>query len=154
MQARAQYAMERKARPPQEQPGGAMLLFRILFVIAAIWNFAGAIPGLFDTTGMFEREFGYALADPVMVAVYRGAWSTAFLYGFGFLMAAVNPARHTGVVLMGGAGKALFALNLFYMYMNGWTSSFAIVVILGDIVFVALFIAWFITLKRRGCGIF
>ncbi|MBW8639994.1 hypothetical protein K1W69_22555 [Hoeflea sp. WL0058] len=153
MQARAHYATEQKAGPSQEQPGGAMLLFRILFVIAAIWNFAGAIPGLFNTTGMFEREFGYALADPVMVAVYRGAWGTAFLYGFGFLLAAVNPARHTGVVLMGGAGKALFALNLFIMYMSGWTSSFAIVVILGDIVFVSLFIAWFVTLKRQGHSI-
>ncbi|MEM6412524.1 MAG: hypothetical protein AAF683_13420, partial [Pseudomonadota bacterium] len=55
--------------------------FRILFIVSAVWNFAGAIPGLMDTSGMFEREFGRALTDPVMVAVYRGAWGTAFLYG-------------------------------------------------------------------------
>ncbi|PQA88000.1 hypothetical protein [Hyphococcus luteus] len=136
-----------------ELSGGALKFFRILFVISAIWNFAGAIPGLVDAGGMFEREFGRALADPVMTAVYRGAWGTAFLYGFGFLMAAVHPARHTGIVLMGGLGKALFALNLCFMYVKGWTSSFAIVVIAGDIVFVALFILYFIMLKRRGIAI-
>lgn len=127
-----------------------LFFFRILFLVSAVWNFAGAIPGLMDTAGMFEREFGRALEDPVMVAVYRGAWGTAFLYGFGFLMAAKDPVRHTGVVLMGGVGKALFALNLLSMHLQGWTSDFAIVLIAGDAVFVALFILYFVTLKRLG----
>ncbi|MEM6412251.1 MAG: hypothetical protein AAF683_12025, partial [Pseudomonadota bacterium] len=116
----------------------------------AVWNFAGAIPGLMDTSGMFEREFGRALTDPVMVAVYRGAWGTAFLYGFGFLMAAANPVKHTGIVLMGGTGKALFALNLLFMYLNGWTSPFAMVVIAGDVAFIALFALYFLQLRRSG----
>lgn len=131
----------------------ALKLFRILFLVSAIWNFAGSVPGLMDAAGMFEREFGRELSDPVMVAVYRGAWGTAFLYGFGFLMAAINPVRHSGIVLMGGLGKALFALNLLIMHMNGWTSEFAIVVIGGDIIFVALFILYFLTLKRLGHSI-
>jgi len=125
-------------------------LFRALFLISALWNFAGAFPGIFDSAGMFEREFGHALADPVMIAVYRGAWATAFLYGIGFLMVAYNPVRHTGVVLMGGIGKALFALNLLVMYLNGWTSDFAIVVIVGDAVFVALFVVYFLRLRKNG----
>ena len=124
--------------------------FRILFLISALWNFAGAFPGVFDSTGMFEREFGHALTDPVMIAVYRGAWATAFLYGLGFLMVAYNPIRHTGVVLMGGLGKALFALNLLVMYLNGWTSDFAVVVIAGDAVFVLLFVFYFQRLRHHG----
>jgi len=131
-----------------------LMFFRVLFIISAVWNFAGAVPGLMDTAGMFEREFGRALTDPVMVAVYRGAWGTAFLYGFGFLLVAANPVRHTGIVLMGGTGKALFAVNLLVMHLNGWTSPFAIVVIVGDIVFLILFIAYFAALKRRGHSIF
>ncbi|MEQ1708739.1 MAG: hypothetical protein ABL864_10470 [Terricaulis sp.] len=46
-------------------------------------------------------------------------------------MVACNPLRHSGVVVMGGLGKALFALNLFYMRQNGWTSDLAVVVIAG-----------------------
>ena len=133
-----------------ELSDGQTKFFRVLFIVSAIWNFAGAVPGLFDTAGMFEREFGHALNDPVMVSIYRGAWGTAFLYGFGFLIAARDPVRHTGIVLMGGAGKTLFALNLLYMDLQGWTSDFAIVVILGDIVFVSLFVLYFVMLKRAG----
>lgn len=133
--------------------GRTLNLFRVLFLVSAVWNFAGAVPGLLDAAGMFEREFGRDLTDPVMIAVYRGAWGTAFLYGFGFLLVAANPVRHTGIVLMGGTGKALFALNLLFMHLNGWTSSFAIVVILGDVVFIGLFIAYFVILKRRGASI-
>lgn len=85
-----------------------------------------------------------------MIAVYRGAWATAFLYGLGFLMVAYNPVRHTGIVLMGGVGKALFALNLLVMYLNGWTSDFAIVVIAGDAIFVVLFVVYFLRLRKNG----
>jgi hypothetical protein len=127
--------------------------FRILFMISALWNFAGAIPGLADSGGMFFREFGRELTDPVLIAVYRGAWGTAFLYGFGFLAAAYNPQRHTGIVLMGGLGKALFAANLLNMYLLGWTSSFAIVVVVGDVLFVAAFVLYFIRLKRFGIAL-
>lgn len=130
--------------------GRELRFFRALFLISALWNFAGAFPGLFDSAGMFEREFGHALVDPVMLAVYRGAWGTAFLYGLGFLVVAYNPVRHTGVVMMGGLGKALFAINLLAMYLNGWTSDFAIVVIAGDVVFVLLFVVFFRRLRRHG----
>lgn len=134
----------------KQLPPGDIKIFRILFVISALWNFAGALPGLFDSSAMFSREFGRVLTDPVLISVYRGAWGTAFLYGFGFLIAAYNPQRHTGIVMMGGLGKALFALNLLYMYLQGWTSAFAIVVILGDVLFVAAFIYYFFRLMRFG----
>lgn len=122
--------------------------------MAAIWNFAGALPGFLDSDGMFAREFGRQLDDPVMEVVYRGAWGTALLYGFGFLIVARNPVRHTGIVLMGGLGKAFFALHLLYMYLQDWTSDFALVVIGGDIVFVAYFVAYFATLRRHGHELF
>ena len=131
-------------------PRRELTAFRILFLISAIWNFAGALPGLFDSAGMFAQEFGRELTDPVLIAVYRGAWGTAFLYGFGFLAVAYNPVRHTGIVMMGGLGKALFALNLLFMYRNDWTSDFAIVVILGDVIFVTLFIIYFLRLRQHG----
>lgn len=124
--------------------------FRVLFLISALWNFAGALPGIFDSAGMFAQEFGRDLTDPVMIAVYRGAWGTALLYGFGFLAVVHDPVRHSGIVLMGGAGKAFFALNLLSMYLNGWTSDFAVVVIGGDAVFVVLFLFYFLRLRRQG----
>ena len=139
---------------PNQLTRSDVRLFKTLFVVSAIWNFAGALPGLLDSNRMFLQEFGRQLTDPVMVAVYRGAWGTAFLYGIGFLLAAYNPQRHTGIVLMGGLGKALFALNLLNMYLQGWTSAFSLFVILGDAVFVALFVYYFVRLKRCGITLF
>ena len=121
-----------------------------LFVIAAVWNLAGALPGFFDSAGMFAREFGRPLEDPVLEVVYRGTWGTALLYGFGFLVVAHDPLRHTGVALMGGVGKAFFALHLLYLYLQGWTSQFALVVIAGDAIFVALFVTYFRAVRQRG----
>jgi hypothetical protein len=141
------------AMPAERLTTGDIRLFRTLFVIAAVWNFAGAVPGLLDSNRMFLQEFGRELTDPVLLAIYRGAWGTAFLYGFGFLAAARNPARHTGIVMMGGLGKALFALNLLGMYLQGWTSDFAVVVILGDVLFVAAFVWYLVRLKRRGIAL-
>jgi hypothetical protein len=128
-------------------------LFRGLFVIAALWNFAGAVPGLFLSDMMFQQEFGRRLADPVLLAIYRGAWGTAFLYGFGFLMVAANPRRNVGVVIMGGTGKALFAGNLLYMYLSGWVSPSAVAIIACDVVFTLLFALYLARLKRSGGGV-
>ena len=36
------------------------------------------------------------------------------LYGFGFLAVAYNPVRHSGIVLMGGLGKAFVALFILH----------------------------------------
>lgn len=136
--------------PSAALPAREARFFRVCFLVAALWNLVGAVPGVLDPAGMFAREFGRALVDPVQVAIYRGAWGTALLYGFGFLLVARDPVRHSGVVAMGGLGKALFALNLAFMYLSGWTSWFAIVVIVGDIVFVAVFAGYFICLRRSG----
>lgn len=134
-------------------PPNTLRWLRILFLVSAVWNFAGAVPGLSDPAGMFAREFGRDLTDPTMIAIYRGAWGTAFIYGLGFLLVAKDPARHSAIVLMGGVGKALFAANLLYMYLQSWTSDFALVVIIGDLVFIVLFALYFLTLKRNGIRI-
>ena len=131
-------------------PAGENRMFQVLFLVAALWNLAGAVPGMIDPAGMFLREFGRPLTDPVQVAIYRGAWGTALLYGLGFLAVARRPARHSGVVAMGGLGKALFAINLAVMHAQGWTSDFAVVVIVGDALFVAAFIVYFVRLQRHG----
>lgn len=135
---------------PRPFAGRELLFLRCFFLIAALWNLTGSLPGLFDSAGMFAREFGRDMTDPVMTAVCRGAWATSFLCGCGFLMVAWNPDQHTGVVVMGGIGKALFAINLAHMYQNGWTSGFALVVVGGDFIFVALFLVWFARLRQPG----
>ena len=72
------------------------------------------ISALADTAPL---EFGYASM----------AYATASIAFLSFIVWAHHMFT-VGLPLQG---------NLFFMYMNGWTSSFALVVILGDIVFVS-----------------
>ena len=85
-----------------------LAFFRIVFVMAALWNLAGGIPGYFDSANMFHRLFDKELTDPLMTAIYKGSWGTTFLYFFGYLLVAYNPVRHTGVVILGTIGKVFF----------------------------------------------
>jgi len=43
--------------------GQDLRLIRACFLIAALWNFAGAVPAVIDPTGMFAREFGRVLKN-------------------------------------------------------------------------------------------
>jgi hypothetical protein len=134
-------------------PGKELTFFRIVFIIAALWNLAGGIPGYFDTAHMFRQLFGGELTDPLMMAIYKGSWGTTFLYFFGYLLVAYNPARHTGVVMLGTIGKVFFAGGLVKAYLAGMTTSFALVVIGGDFIFTALFAAYLIKMARRPEGL-
>jgi len=131
-----------------------LTFFRILFTVAALWNLAGGIPGYFDSANMFHRLFDRELTDPLMMAIYKGSWGTTFLYFFGYLLVAYNPVRHTGIVILGTIGKMFFAAGLLKAYLSGMATSFALVVIAGDFIFIALFITYFICMTRRQEGLF
>jgi hypothetical protein len=131
-----------------------LAFFRIVFVMAALWNLAGGIPGYFDSANMFHRLFDKELTDPLMTAIYKGSWGTTFLYFFGYLLVAYNPVRHTGIVILGTIGKMFFAAGLLKAYLSGMTTSFALVVLAGDFIFTALFIAYLISMARRKEGLF
>lgn len=124
------------------------MFFRIVFVLAALWNLAGGVPGYFYSADMFYKLFNRELTDPLMMAIYRGSWGTTFLYFFGYLLVAYNPVRHTGIVILGTIGKVFFAAGLLNAYLSGTATSFSLVVITGDCVFTVLFIAY---LTKRAC---
>ncbi len=130
-----------------------LALARILFVAAALWNFAGAIPGYFDTAGAFTRLFGGVLTEPTMLAIYKVGWAAALVFGIGYLIVRFRPARHTGIVLIGILGKLLFATGYLSMYQAGLTTPMALTVVAGDLVFTALFILFLAVVKRRGLQI-
>ena len=63
----------------QELPPRTVTLLRIFFIVSALWNFAGAIPGLTDPSGMFEREF--AVLEGGLFLYWKGL-SASFLARF------------------------------------------------------------------------
>lgn len=122
--------------------------FRILFVVAALWNFIGAIFGYFNTAYTFNGFFNRELKDPLFYAIYQGAWGTTLVYFVGYSIVAYNPLKHTGVVMVGGIGKVGFAISLLKFYLVGLAGSIVFIVIVGDFIFFLLFLYYFFRLYK------
>ena len=125
-------------------------LFRAMFVAAAIWNLCGGVLGYFNTGATFMRLFGRGADDPVLLSVFQGAAGTTFTYFFGYLIVALNPLRHTGIAIVGGIGKVGFAMQMLKFYTAGLANAQALVVVVGDLIFCALFVCYFYRLLKTG----
>lgn len=123
-------------------------LFRMLFIISAIWNLIGAIFGYFNTAYTFQGFFGHELSDPLYHAIYQGAWGTTLVYFIGYSIVAYNPVRHTGIVIVGGIGKIGFAISLLKLYLSGLAEAIVFIVIVGDFIFTLLFFYYFFRLLK------
>lgn len=128
--------------------------FRSLFIISAIWNLIGAIFGYFNTAYTFQGFFDRELNDPLYYAIYQGAWGTTLVYFIGYSIVAYNPLRHTGIVIVGGIGKVGFAITLMKFYLSGIAGPIVFVVIIGDFIFVLLFLYYFLRLYKANERIF
>ncbi len=122
--------------------------FTRLFLLAAFWNLAGAGLGFFNTAFTFELIFNQALTDPLLFAVYQGAWGTTLTYFVGYLIVARNPPRHYGVVVTGGFGKLGFIVTLTELYIAGIASPIVFVIVIGDSLFLALFAYYFYAIYK------
>jgi len=122
--------------------------FTKLFLFASLWNLAGAIFGFFNTSFTFELIFNRELTDPLLFAVYKGAWGTTLTYFVGYLLVSCNPEKHYGIVVTGGIGKLGFIVTLLQLYFAGIAGPIIFVVVIGDAVFLALFAYYFFQLYK------
>ena len=129
-------------------------IWKIIFVTAAIWNLLGATLGTVFTFDVFMILFDRSLSDPLVISIYRGAWGSSFLYFLGYLFVAYNPQKQTGVIIIGTIGKIFFAFTLFTHYLNGLATSYALIVIVGDVIFSILFIIFLYVLWKNDKKIF
>ena len=117
--------------------------FKRVFIVAALWNLTGAIFGYFNTAFTFEATFNRELTDPLMYAVYRGAWGTTLIYFIGYLIVASNPEKHYGIVITGGIGKVGYVINLIQLYLAGLASPIVFIIVIGDAIFFLIFMVYF-----------
>lgn len=127
---------------------GKLLLFKNLFLAAALWNLVGAGFGYFNTAFTFEQFFGRELEDPLAHEIYRGAWGTTLVYFIGYLIVAHNPVRHVGIVVVGGIGKLGYVVNLLKLYLSGIANPVVLVVVGGDSLFLLFFVYYFFEMYR------
>ena len=125
-------------------------LFRIIFIAAAIWNLCGGVLGYFNPGHTFMLLFDRSADDPILLSVFKGATGTTLTYFVGYLIVAVNPLRHTGIVIVGGIGKIGFAIQMLKFYMAGLANAHALIVVVGDMLFCTVFLYYFYRLIKTG----
>lgn len=129
------------------------LSFTVLFLFAALWNLIGAGFGYFNTSYTFMGLFGRELNDPLYYEIYRGAWGTTLMFFLGYLLAAYDPIKHSGIVLIGGIGKFFFALAELDLYLKGLAHPIILVIVIGDFIFCGLFLPYFYRIQKLNIGI-
>lgn len=120
-----------------------LAIFTKLFLFASLWNLAGAIFGFFNTAFTFELLFDRELTDPLIFAVYQGAWGTTLTYFIGYLIVASNPQKHFGIAVTGGIGKIGFIATLLKLFSAEIAGYEVFVIIIGDAIFLVLFAFYF-----------
>jgi hypothetical protein len=126
----------------------SLSFFSKLFLLASLWNLAGAMLGFFNTAFTYQLIFNKELTDPLMFAVYQGAWGTTLTYFIGYLIVSRNPERHFGVVVTGGIGKLGFIVTLLKLYFAGIAGPEIFVIVIGDGIFLVLFGYYFYRLYQ------
>ena len=113
--------------------------WKIVFLIAGLYTAGGVLPGLFNPEQGLLDFTNQIIEDRNTIYFFRSLWITVFVFGIGFFIVALNPAKHRGIVIMGFLGKLLFAANVLIQYSNEKVSQMAMTAAVIDLVFVLLF---------------
>jgi len=113
--------------------------WKITFLIAGIYTSFGVISGIFNPEQGLLDFTGQIIEDWNTLYFFRSLWITVFVFGIGFLIVALNPAKHIGIVIMGLLGKLFFASNVLFQYSNEKVSQMAMTAAFIDLIFVLLF---------------
>jgi hypothetical protein len=129
--------------------GGGMTanFYRRMFLVAAVWNIGGGVV-IASFGGLIFSTAGLSLPEP---PAYFHSWIALFVvFGIGYYMVYRDPYSNKNIVILGVLGKLGFSI-VFAYNMIAYPDKiplFFLVPLLGDLVFVGLFLA-FLNLVRK-----
>lgn len=121
-----------------------MILWRLVFVVAAAFNLAVGYAIMTDPASMGTQPFTGTAQEALFVK--SCGWLIA-VFGLGYALVAIAPLVNRGIALLGVIGKAAMPVFAYPLYASGAIPFESYALTLGDLVFVALF-AWFLIATR------
>ena len=125
------------------------LFYRRAFLIGALWNVVGGASILVATPWIFWR----AGLSPPVPRVYYDAWVALFMtFGIGYYMVYESMYANKNIVMLGIIGKVAFAAIFVYglWVLKAQVPMFFVIPVVGDLVFVVLFLMFLNYAKRAG----
>jgi len=124
---------------------GKMMNRKMLFIPAGLWNLGIGFTGLFFHDFAMGLFFGAAAVtgDFLAVLMTRVVMLAIIIFGIGYLMAAYDPEKNHGVIILGLLSKfILFVIYTWYFVLD-MATILAFLTVLGDLFWGLLFI-WFL----------
>ncbi len=118
---------------------------KILFIPAGLWNLSIGFTGLFFHNFAMGLFFGPAAVtgDFLALLMTRVVMLAIIIFGIGYLMAAHDPEKNHGIIILGLLSKfILFAIYTWYFVLD-MATILAFLTVLGDLFWGLLFI-WFL----------
>lgn len=110
-----------------------------VLVAAGVWTLLGAVPELVDPAAAYAQFHSGPVGEEALLLL-RGSGGQTLLFAIGYLVAAYAQRRHALVVLLGGTGKAFYAVRLLLEVQAGEGGPLALVAAVGDLAFVTVFV--------------
>jgi hypothetical protein len=121
--------------------------YRRMFLVASVWNIGGGVV-IASFGGLIFSRVGLSLPEP---PAYFHSWIALFMvFGVGYYMVYRDMYSNKNIVILGILGKLGFAI-IFAYNMIAYPNKiplFFLAPLIGDLVFVALFLA-FLNFARK-----
>lgn len=122
-----------------------MRIWTVIFVVAALFNFAVGLPMLLAPEAMLAG-LGQPVPDDLLMT--RLASLLIVVLGIGYAMVARDPVANRPILWLGVIGKAPIPLLVWLSGGAAALSSSAFLLSLGDLAFATLFLLYLLTHRR------
>lgn len=122
-----------------------MRIWTVIFVVAALFNFAVGLPMLLAPEAMLAG-LGQPVPDDLLMT--RLASLLIVVLGIGYAMVARDPVANRPILWLGVIGKAPIPLLVWLSGGAAALSSSAFLLSLGDLAFATLFLLFLLTHRR------
>jgi hypothetical protein len=124
--------------------------YKILFLVAGLWNLGAAILcwlGLVFVPGMVSGLFG--MLQPVSLFPFHAMFSFIVVFGIGYLIVSHDIARNQGLVVIGSLGKLLFFMDCLIALMLNEGNLLLLLTGSIDLAFALLFIEFLFAARKN-----
>ncbi|MFZ1862998.1 MAG: hypothetical protein WAU39_02145 [Polyangiales bacterium] len=116
-----------------------------MFFVAALWNFAAALPGLISYEWQFKLLFGDEAytGDFHQALLFRSFALSVLLFGIGYYLVSRDISQNRGIVWLGAVGKILVFVFFTVAFLGEQVTTLAWTVSIGDLLWALAFL-WFL----------